>query len=59
MNERYIKYYRPWLSREFGMLSFRHPAPVSLANHWLDDGKWHGHKWNYRQDMLPYYLSLL
>ena len=27
--------------------------------HWLDDGKWRGHDWNYWQDMLPYYLSLL
>ena len=25
--------------------------------HWLDDGKWRGHDWNYWQDMLPYYLS--
>ena len=27
--------------------------------HWLDDGRWRGHDWNYWQDMLPYYLSLL
>jgi esterase/lipase superfamily enzyme len=27
--------------------------------HWLDDGKWRGHDWNYWQDMLPYYLSVL
>jgi esterase/lipase superfamily enzyme len=27
--------------------------------HWLDDGKWRGHDWNYWRDMLPYYLSLL
>jgi esterase/lipase superfamily enzyme len=26
--------------------------------HWLDDGRWRGHDWNYWQDMLPYYLSL-
>jgi esterase/lipase superfamily enzyme len=25
--------------------------------HWLDDGKWRGHDWNYWCDMLPYYLS--
>jgi esterase/lipase superfamily enzyme len=25
--------------------------------YWLDDGKWQGHKGNYWQDMLPYYLS--
>jgi hypothetical protein len=25
--------------------------------HWLEDGKWRGHDWNYWQDMLPYYLS--
>src|SRR5207237_8117814 len=25
--------------------------------HWLDDGKWRGHDWNYWRDMLPYYLS--
>ncbi len=59
MNERYIKWYTPWLSREFGVLAFRHPDAVGLLNHWLDDGKWHRHEWNYRQDMLPYYLSLL
>jgi len=27
--------------------------------HWLDDGKWRGHDWNYWQEMLPYYLSKL
>jgi len=27
--------------------------------HWLDDGRRRGHDWNYWQDMLPYYLSLL
>ena len=27
--------------------------------HWLDDGKWRGHDWNYWRDMLPYYLSKL
>jgi esterase/lipase superfamily enzyme len=27
--------------------------------HWLDDGKWRGHDWNYWHDMLPYYLSLV
>jgi esterase/lipase superfamily enzyme len=27
--------------------------------HWLDDGKWRGHDWNYWRDMLPYYLSRL
>jgi esterase/lipase superfamily enzyme len=26
--------------------------------HWLDDGRWRGHDWNYWQDMLPYYLSI-
>jgi hypothetical protein len=46
MNERYIKWYTPWLRREF-------------VKHWLDDAKWSGHDWNYGQDMLPYYLSLL
>jgi esterase/lipase superfamily enzyme len=25
--------------------------------HWLDDGKWRGHDWNYWRDMLPHYLS--
>jgi len=29
------------------------------VNHWLDDGKWRGHDWNYWRDMLPYYLSKL
>ena len=59
MNERYTKGYTSWLSREFGMLAFLHPAAVRLPNHWLDDSKWHGHEWNYWQDMLPCYLSLL
>ena len=27
--------------------------------HWLDDGKWRGHDWNYWRDILPYYLSVL
>jgi esterase/lipase superfamily enzyme len=27
--------------------------------HWLDDGKWRGHDWNYSRDMLLYYLSVL
>jgi esterase/lipase superfamily enzyme len=27
--------------------------------HWLDDGKWRGHDWNYWRDMVPYYLSVL
>ena len=27
--------------------------------HWLDDGKWRGHDWNYWRDMLPYYLSVV
>jgi esterase/lipase superfamily enzyme len=26
---------------------------------WLYDGKWRGHDWNYWQDMLPHYLSVL
>ena len=59
MNEHHTKWHTPWLSREFGMLAFRNPDAVGLLNHWLDDGKWHGHKWDYRQDMLPYYLLLL
>jgi esterase/lipase superfamily enzyme len=25
--------------------------------HWLDDGRWRGHDWNYWRDMLPHYLS--
>jgi esterase/lipase superfamily enzyme len=29
------------------------------VKHWLDDGKWRGHDWNYWRDMLPYYLSQL
>ena len=29
------------------------------VKHWLDDGKWRGHDWNYWRDMLPYYLSKL
>jgi esterase/lipase superfamily enzyme len=29
------------------------------VKHWLDDGKWGGHDWNYWRDMLPYYLSKL
>jgi esterase/lipase superfamily enzyme len=29
------------------------------VKHWLDDGKWRGHDWNYWRDMLPHYLSVL
>src|SRR4030095_16995916 len=29
------------------------------VKHWLDDGKWRGHDWNYWRNMLPYYLSVL
>ncbi len=29
------------------------------VQHWLDDGKWRGHDWNYWRDMLPCYLSKL
>ena len=25
--------------------------------HWIDDGRWRGHDWNYWCDMLPHYLS--
>ena len=86
MNERYTKWYTPWLSREFEMLVFgdRRGLPLGIiigtgewdvtrdesfrlsrvlnskgTQHWLDDGRWRGHDWNYWQDMLPYYLSLL
>ena len=112
MNERYIKWYTPWLSRELEMLVFGDKRGLPLVlfptsgaryyenkdfglvgaiasyidngkvtvycpdtrdesyrlsgilnfkgiKHWLDDGKWRGHDWNYWPDMLPYYLSLL
>jgi len=140
MNERYIRWYTPWLSREFEMLAFGNGGGLPLIifptsfgsyyqnkdfglvgsvrefvdagrvtvccpdaieylpnvpdpwkynhmgvivgtgewdntrdesyrlsgtlnskgiNHWLDDGKWRGHDWNYWRDMLPYYLSRL
>jgi len=97
MNERYIRWYTPWLSREFEMLAFGNGGglpliifPTSFGSyyqnkdfglvgsvsefvdagrvtvycpdaivHWLDDGKWRGHDWNYWRDMLPYYLSRL
>jgi esterase/lipase superfamily enzyme len=29
------------------------------VKHWLDDGKWRGHDWNYWRDTLPHYLSVL
>ena len=29
------------------------------VKHWLGNGKWRGHDWNYWRDMLPYYLSKL
>jgi len=29
------------------------------VKHWLDDGRWRGHDWNYWRDMLPHYLSKL
>ena len=66
MNERYIRWYTPWLSREFEMLAFGNGGGLLSGtlnskgvNHWLDDGKWRGHDWNYWRDMLPYYLSRL
>ena len=71
MNERYVRWYTPWLSREFEMLVFGDKRglllvlfPTSEARskgikHWLDDRRWRGHDWNYWQDMLPVYLSLL
>jgi len=126
MNERYIKLYTPWLSREFEWLCLEiaadchwffptsfgryyqnkdfglvgsvcgyvdadrltvycpdaidperfynksiHPADrmrtqnayenviMKGVKHWLDDGIWRGHDWNYWRDMLPYYLSVL
>jgi esterase/lipase superfamily enzyme len=55
MNERYTKWSTPWLSREFEMLVFGNSKDIK---HWLDDGKWRGHDWNYWRDMLPYYLSV-
>lgn len=51
MKERYIKWYTPYLSREFEMLIFGEKGG-------LDDGRWRGQDWNYCQDMLPYYLSI-
>src|SRR5438093_496490 len=122
MNERYIKWHTPWLSRDFEMLAFGDGGGLPLIlfptsfgryyddniyfnspfhylpnttdpwkynhmgiiigtgewdntrhesyrlseilnskgiQHWLDDGKWRGHDWNYWRDMLPYYLSKL
>jgi esterase/lipase superfamily enzyme len=140
MNERYIRWYTPWLSREFEMLAFGNGGGLPLIifptsfgsyyqnkdfglvgsvsefvdagrvtvycpdaieylpnvpdpwkynhmgvivgtgewdntrdesyrlsgilnskgiNHWLDDGKWRGHDWNYWRNVLPYYLSRL
>jgi esterase/lipase superfamily enzyme len=73
MNERYIKWYTSWLSREFAMLAFGNGGGLPLflfstsgARYYEDkdfglvrDGKWRGHDWNYWQDMLPYYLSVL
>ena len=58
MNERYIKWYTPWLSREFEM-RLSEVLNSKGSKHWLDEGKWRGHDWNYWRDMLPYYLSKL
>src|SRR5262245_55013466 len=103
MNERYVRWYTPWLSREFfdghhddniyfkspyeylpnmaDLWKYNHMAIIIATGewdvtrdesyrlsgvlnskgikHWLDDGRWRGHDWNYWQDMLPVYLSLL
>ena len=72
MNDRYLKWYTPWLRREFGMLAFGDKREIRLIayhlsgilnskgiKHRLDDGRWRGHDWNYWQDMLPSYLSKL
>ena len=131
MNERYLRWYLSWLSREFEMLAFGNggglpliifptsfgryyqnedfglvgsvsafvdagtvtvycPDAIDLESfynrsigtgewdntldesyrlagilnsksikHWLDDGKWRGHDWNYWRDMLPHHLSVL
>lgn len=110
--KRYLRWYTPWLSREFEMLvlaksavclwfddniyfnspyeylpnmpdpwKYNHMGIIigtgewdntrdeshrmsGILNskgikHWLDNGRWRGHDWNYGRDMLPYYLSLL
>jgi hypothetical protein len=48
MNERYVKWCTPWLSREFEMLVFTRSGVLNLKGikHWLDDGKWRGYDWN-------------
>jgi esterase/lipase superfamily enzyme len=50
MNERYIKWYTPWLSREFEMLAFGNGGGLPLIILPTSFG---------RRDMLPYYLSVL
>jgi esterase/lipase superfamily enzyme len=68
MNERYIKWYTPWLSREFEMLVFGNGSGLPLILFPTSFGRYYQNKdfrltdsvdWNYRRDMLPYYLSKL
>jgi esterase/lipase superfamily enzyme len=70
MNERYIKWYTPYLSREFEMLAFGNGGGLPLILFPTSFGSYSQNKdfglvgsvsgyvdWNYWRDMLPYYLS--
>ena len=54
MTVRYLKWYSPWLSREFEMLVFGNGGGLPLI---IFPTSWRGHDWDYWRDMLPCYLS--
>ena len=60
MNERYVKWYTPWLSREFEMLIFGEKRGLLLVLFPTSGAPYYENEdWSYWQDTLPYYLSLL
>ena len=50
MNERYLRWRTPYLSRDFEMLVFGDARGLPLVLF---------PTWNYSRDMLPYYLSTI
>ena len=71
MTERYIRWYTPWLSRQFEMIVFGCGGGLPLVLFPTSFGRYYQNKdfgligfvssyvdWNYWRDMLPYYLSI-
>ena len=68
MNERYIKWYTPWLNREFEMLVFGNGGGLPLILFPTSFGRYYQNKdfgltgsvsGYVGRDMLPHYLSVL